>query len=153
MNEANPATHDRIVLLIFWAVPAFISVRRLAGGRCGPTLPRYRGRVKNLSAAVRFPSEDDVEASAASVPPMRTPHCCNVDRMARRREPIVHRGPDCPAAKRRLAGALVTGDEQDDALAFAYRSLQRAIDCAPGAVEAHPVKVDDPIGLDVAAAK
>ena len=61
--------------------------------------------------------------------------------------------PDRSAAKGRLAGPLVAGDEQEDALAGGDRLLERSVDCAPRAVEAHAVEVDDSIGLNAAAAE
>src|SRR5690348_16042894 len=145
--------HERIVLLIFWAVPAFISVRRLARGRCGPTLTRYRGRVKNLSAAGRFPAEHDVEAPATAVTPVRPADRCDVAGVPRGGEPVMNRRPDRPAPHRRLAGALVARDEQDEALALADRQFQSAVNRAPRAVKAHPVEVDDPVGFDASAAE
>ena len=56
-----------------------------------------------------------------------------------------------PALDRRLAGPMMAGDEQHDAVAARDRLLERAVDRAPGAVEVHAVKVEDAVGLDSAA--
>ena len=67
-------------------------------------------------------------------------------------EPIVNGCADRASADRRLTRALMSGDEQQDALAPRNRLLERSVDCAPRAVEAHAVEVDGPIRLDRAAA-
>jgi hypothetical protein len=41
----------------------------------------------------------------------------NVAGVARRRQPVMHGGTDLPPLNRRLAGAMVSGNEQDQAIA------------------------------------
>lgn len=55
---------------------------------------------------------------------------------------------DRAATHRRLAGTLMTGDQEKDALARADRIVERRIDRLPGALEVHPMKVDDAVGND-----
>ena len=57
-------------------------------------------------------------------------------------------GPDGASTDRLIAGALVSRDQQHDALAARDCPVQRSIDCPPGTIEAHPMKVDNAIGLD-----
>src|SRR5690349_32811 len=71
--------------------------------------------------------------------------------VARGCEPIVDRGADGAAADRRLARALVAGDQEDKAIAARNRLLERTIDRTPCAVEAHSVEVDDAVGLHASA--
>jgi hypothetical protein len=52
--------------------------------------------------------------------------------VARGCEPVVDRGADPPALHRRVARAMVTGDQEDDALTAADRLLETALDCGPG---------------------
>ena len=63
-------------------------------------------------------------------------------------EPVVHRRANPPAFDRRIARPVMTGDEQDDALAAVDRSFERAVDRPPGVVEVEPVEIHDPIRLD-----
>ena len=58
-----------------------------------------------------------------------------------------------PAPDRRLAGALMAGDQQHDPLAARDRLLQRRGRSPPRAVEVHPVQVDDAVGLDARRAR
>jgi len=106
-----------------------------------------------VSAGPVRASQNEIEASAASVTPVRAANRGNVTSMTGGRQPVVDRSPDRPAPDRRLARALVAGDQEDDPIAAPHRSLQLTVDRAPGAVEGHSVEVDDPIGLDVAARK
>jgi hypothetical protein len=68
--------------------------------------------------------------------------------MARRGGPVVDRRSDRPAANRRFPLSVVAGDEQQQPIAALDRGVQRAVNSLPGPVQAHPVKVDDSIGLD-----
>ena len=45
------------------------------------------------------------------------------------------------------------GDEENDAVSARNCLLKRPVDCAPGAVESHSVKIDGAIWLESAAAK
>ena len=84
---------------------------------------------------------------------MRSANGGDVAGMARCREPVVDRPADRPTAQRRLAGTLMTGDQENHALAQLRRDVERAVDRTPSAVEAHSVKIDDAIGLDASAAE
>jgi hypothetical protein len=69
-------------------------------------------------------------------------------RVARGGEPIVNGGADFPAPDRRIAWAMMPGDQKDDALAPGDRLFQPAVDRAPGAIEREAVKIEHTIGLD-----
>src|SRR5437868_12336970 len=98
---------------------------------CPPIRSRYARGVKKKSVA----PEDDVEAAAAAMATMRAAHRGDRGRMARDREPVMNRGADPAALDRRIAGAMMAGDQQDDPRAVRNRALQRAVDRGPGAVE------------------
>jgi len=68
-------------------------------------------------------------------------------------EPIVNGGPDPPAFDRGIPRPVMAGDEQKDSIAERDRLFKRTIDRPPCLVEAHPVKVEDPVGLDRPAPK
>jgi len=72
----------------------------------------------------------------------------NVPGMARRCEPVMDCGPDRAAADGRLSRALVTRDEQEDAISALYRLVESVIDCAPCSVEGHAVQVDGAVRLE-----
>ena len=57
-------------------------------------------------------------------------------------------GPDRAAADGRLSRALVTRDEQEDAISALYRLVESVIDCAPCSVEGHAVQVDGAVRLE-----
>ena len=97
--------------------------------------------------------QHDIEAAAATMAPVCTPDRGDFRGMAGDRQPIVNRRPNAPALDRRLARAGMTGDEQDDAIATADGLVQAAVDRRPGPVKAVAMQVDDPIGLDRAAAQ
>jgi hypothetical protein len=84
---------------------------------------------------------------------VRGPHHGNVPRMPRRVEPVVDGRADRAAADRRLARAVMAGDEENDPVAARDRLIERPVDRPPGGVEAHAVQVDDAIGLDTAGAE
>jgi hypothetical protein len=77
----------------------------------------------------------------------------NSRRMARCRKPVVDRGADHAALDRRLAGAMMAGDQKHDALAAGDGVAKPAVDCLPCALEAHPVEVEDSVGLERAVAQ
>lgn len=68
-------------------------------------------------------------------------------------QPVVHGGANLAALDRRIAGAVVSGDQQQDAITAGDRLLQATIDRRPGSIEIEAVKVQDPVRLDRAAAK
>ena len=72
----------------------------------------------------------------------------NVAGMSRCREPVMDGGPDGAPPHRKLAGSLVPGDQQQEALASRYCPVERSIDCPPRTIEAHSMKIDDAVGLD-----
>ena len=105
MKDASAAAHDRIALLIFWAVPAVI---RPGAPRAAEIL-RLRTRVnelrlRNCQRARRLTSQNEIEAPAAAVAAVSAADRGNVGGMARCRQPVVDRGADSPALNRRLAG-------------------------------------------------
>lgn len=84
---------------------------------------------------------------------MGAAHRGNLRRMMRCIEPVVNRGAYRSAADRRLARAVMAGDQEHDPLAPRDRLLECAVNRLPGSIEAHPVKVDDAVGFDGAAAQ
>ena len=84
---------------------------------------------------------------------MGAAHRGNRRRMARDGEPVMNRGADAAALHWRLAGAMVAGDQQHDASTTVDCAIQGAIDGVPGTIEAHPVKVEGQVGLDIAGAE
>ena len=73
--------------------------------------------------------------------------------VARRRQPVVDRGPDFPALDRRIARPVVPRDQEYDALAPGDGSLQPAVDRGPGAVEIVAVQIEHSIRLGRAGTK
>ncbi len=73
--------------------------------------------------------------------------------MARRGKPVVDRRSNPTAFDWRVAGTVMTGDEQNESLASPDRSFQVSIDRPPGHIEIHPMQVDHPIGLEIARAE
>jgi hypothetical protein len=63
-------------------------------------------------------------------------------------KPVVHRGADAPALDRRVAGAMMAGNQKQDAIASVDGSFERAVDRLPGLIEVHSVQIERPIGLD-----
>ena len=63
------------------------------------------------------------------------------------------RRPDRPAADGRIAWPVMAGDEQHDAVIPSNRLLKTAVYSAPCAVQAHPMKVENAVGLDRAVAQ
>ena len=84
---------------------------------------------------------------------MRAADRCDSLRMARRSEPVVNGRPDLAALDRGISRAVMPGNKQNHALAGGDRPFERAVDCSPGRIEAHPVEIDDAIGLDRARTK
>ena len=87
------------------------------------------------------------------MPAMGAAHRGNGVRMARNGEPVMDCGADAAALHRRLARAVVTGDQQHDASTTVDCAIQGAIDGVPGTMEAHAVKVEGHVGLDIAGAE
>ena len=85
--------------------------------------------------------------------PVRALDGSDLRRVARRFEPVVDGGADFAPLHGRLARAVVAGNEQDDTLAAGDRTLEPAVDGAPGLVEVEPVKVDHPVRFDRARPK
>ncbi len=80
--------------------------------------------------------------------PVGSAHCCDPARVPGRMEPIVNRGADSPPLKRRLAGAVVTGNKEQQPVATSDRLLKRPVDREPGSVECHPMQIKNEVGLD-----
>lgn len=57
--------------------------------------------------------------------------------------------PDLAPLHGRLAGAMVTRDQQQDAISAVDRLIETAIDRLPGVVESHSVEVQCAIGFDI----
>jgi hypothetical protein len=81
---------------------------------------------------------------------MRSPDRGDAPGVSRSREPVMNGCPDLAPLHGRLAGAMVTRDQQQDAISAVDRLIETAIDRVPGAVESHSVKVQCAIGLDIA---
>jgi hypothetical protein len=73
--------------------------------------------------------------------------------VARHREPIVNCSPDPAALDRWIAGPVMAGDQQDDALAPGNGPLKPAVDRLPGTVEGEAVEVEHAVRLDFSGPK
>ena len=98
-------------------------------------------------------AKDNIEASAATVAAVRAAHGGDARSVARGGEPVMDGGADSAPLDRRLAPALMAGNQQQDAVSGGDGLLERSVDRFPGAVEIVAVKVERAIGLDVAGAK
>jgi hypothetical protein len=63
-------------------------------------------------------------------------------------KPVMDCGPNGAPLDRHIARSLVPGDQQQKAIASRYCPVERSVDCLPGTIEAHSMKIDDAIGLD-----
>jgi hypothetical protein len=70
----------------------------------------------------------------------------NAPGVAGRSQPVVHGGADLASGDRRLARAMMAGDEEDEACTAGNRLLETAVDRLPGTIETHAVEVDGPVG-------
>ena len=61
--------------------------------------------------------------------------------------------PDPAPLDGRLAGSMVTGNQQHHPIPASDRLLEHPVDSKPGAVEVHAVEIENSIGLDGAATK
>lgn len=77
---------------------------------------------------------------------MRAAHGGDVPGMPRRRQPVVHCGPDFPPFDGRLADPFMPRDQQQDPVPRADRAFERVVDRSPGAIERMPMKVERPVG-------
>jgi hypothetical protein len=59
-------------------------------------------------------------------------------------------GPDLAALDRRIARAVMPGNQQNHTVSSRDRLLQAAIDRLPGTVERHPVKIERAVGIGIA---
>jgi hypothetical protein len=84
---------------------------------------------------------------------MRAAHCGDVAGVTGCGKPIVNRSPDSPAPNRRIAGPMVAGDQQHEALATHGRLVESAIDGPPGRIEAETMEIEDSVWLDCSAAQ
>ena len=82
------------------------------------------------------------------MPPMGATNGRDTARVSRRRKPVVNGRTDLPALHRRLAGPVMPGDQQQHSVSPRDCSLEPPVDCPPGLVEVHPVKVEDTIRRD-----
>ena len=81
------------------------------------------------------------------------PHGGDTSGMARGRQPVVNRGPNSSTLDRRIARAMMTGDQEHDPVAARNRLIKPAVDRDPRSVEVHAMQVEHAIWLDRAAAK
>jgi hypothetical protein len=107
--------------------------------------PALRSRAEG-----RLTAQNDVEAAAAAVPPMRSAHRRDFSSVGRRGKPIVDRGTDPAALHGGLARPGMASDQQDHPLAVNDRLPERAVDGVPGGVEPMAMEVDNAIRLDAA---
>lgn len=84
---------------------------------------------------------------------MRSTDSGDFARVTRCGEPIIDSRANPAALDRRLAGTMVSGNEQYHALTAGDRLIETAVDRCPGAVQIHPVKIDDSIRHHGAAAQ
>lgn len=101
-----------------------------------------------MSSARRPASQNEIKASAAAMAAVCPADGSNVARVARRRQPVMHCRTDLSPLNRRFAGTMVSGDQQDQAVARPNGVFEAPINCAPGPVKTHAVKVDGPVRLD-----
>lgn len=73
--------------------------------------------------------------------------------MARCLQPVVDGRPNSAAFNGRIAGTMVSGDQQDHAVPGRNRALQASIDNSPRPVEIHAVQVDHQIRFDAPGTK
>ena len=68
-------------------------------------------------------------------------------------EPVVNSGADSAALDRRLAGSMVTRDQQDHPFSARDHLLEAAVDGHPRFIESHSVEIDRAVRLDGSAAQ
>jgi hypothetical protein len=98
-------------------------------------------------------AEDDVETASAAMPPVSAANRRDLGGMARGVKPVVDRRSDSSSLDGWVAGAVMSGDQQQHAISAVDRRFERAVDRTPGLVEAHAVQVEDAVGLDGARAE
>jgi len=79
---------------------------------------------------------------------MRPAHRGNRIRVTRRGKPIVHCCADFATLYGWLARAMMASDQQQHTLAAGDCLLKAPVDCRPGSIEIHAVKVEHAIGLN-----
>ena len=70
-------------------------------------------------------------------------------RMAGGLQPVVNRGADLASLNGRLTRAMMSGDQEHDAVAAVNRPLEDVVDRLPGTVESHSVKIERTVRLDL----
>ena len=98
-------------------------------------------------------AKDNIEASAATMATVRSPHGGDARRVSRRGEPVMDGGADSPTLDRGFAAAFMAGNQQQDAFLAGNRPLECPVDGFPCAAEIVTMKVERTIGLDAAGAK
>jgi hypothetical protein len=81
------------------------------------------------------------------VTPVGAAHCGDPGCVARSGKPVVNRGADFASLDRRLARAMMTGDQEHDAVAAVDRPLKGVVDRLPGTVESHSVQIERTVWL------
>ena len=84
---------------------------------------------------------------------VRAPYGSDARRVPRRLQPVVNGSADLAALDGRIPLPGMAGDQQDDPLSSANRMLESTVNGTPCPVECHPVKVDYPVGVDLAGSK
>jgi len=78
---------------------------------------------------------------------MRAAHRSDRGGMARGGQPVVNGGADLAPFDGRLAGSMMPGDQQQDAITARDRLFQTEVDRRPGAVQVQSVKVEHTVGI------
>jgi len=81
---------------------------------------------------------------------MSTSDGSDMRRVARCCEPVVNGSPDTPTLHGWITRAMMAGDKQQDPIAPHGRPFERPIDCCPGRIEVHAVKIEDCVRRDIA---
>lgn len=82
--------------------------------------------------------------------PVRSADRRNARCMSRYGKPIVNRRTDSTTVQGRIAGTMVSGDQEHQALAGGDRLLKATVDGTPCRIEIHSVHVQNAVRLDVA---
>jgi hypothetical protein len=82
---------------------------------------------------------------------VRPSHSGDMLRMPGRSKPVVDSGPDAPSLHGRIAGPMMPGNQQENALAARNGLLESTVDRGPRAVEIHAMEIEHPVRLDRAA--
>ena len=76
------------------------------------------------------------------MPAVSAAHRGDAGRMPRMGKPVVDGRSDLASRDGWFAGAMMTGDEEQNAISGGDALLERAVDRLPGGIQAHPVQVE-----------